>query len=152
MNVLVIEAGPLDVPEEDFISIPGLYNPLPHLYQTLDSVPQTALDDKSFLAPAGNVVGGGTVVHELLWFRSSKDEYAAWKKLGATDIDWDVLLPYFKKNENFTIPNEAFAHQANITYIADVHGYNGPIHVSYPNFAYIGSGLSQLRDTFVVFN
>jgi len=150
VNVLVIEAGPLDVPEEDFISVPGLYNSIPYLYPTLESVPQTALDDKPFLAPAGNVVGGGTVVHSLLWFRSSKEEYSAWDQLGAKNSDWDVLLPYFKKNENFTVPEEAFAHEANITYVADVHGYDGPIHVSYPNFYYEGSGLSLYLGSVVV--
>ena len=128
MNVLVIEAGPLDVPEEPDISVPGLYNPIDHVF-SLNSVPQPELDNNTFLAAAGKVVGGGSVTNSLLWFRSSRSEYSAWQQLGASDVSWDTLLPYFRKNENFTIPDQQFAQEANISYEADVHGYNGPIHV-----------------------
>ena len=128
------------MPEEASISVPGEYNPFAHLYSTLESVPQAELDDKPFLAPAGNVVGGGTVVNGLLWFRSSSEEYSAWQQLGATNVSWNALLPYFKKNENFSAPSKAFAREANISYTASVHGTNGPIDVSYLDWYYPSSG------------
>lgn len=142
MNVLVIEAGPLDK-GEDAVLIPGddSFGTGPYLYSDIFSVPQPGLDNNTFEVLSGRVVGGGSVVNSMIWIRSSANEYDAWAStLGATGWDWNNLLPFFEKSENFTAPDPAFAKQANISFEANVHGTNGPIHVSYPNFFFNSSG------------
>lgn len=96
VNVLVIETGPFDK-DEDSVLIPGAFNPVPYLWPDLISAPQTELNNRSFLVPAGRVVGGGSVVNGMVFVRAGKAEYAAWEKLGAEGWGWDGIFPYFKK-------------------------------------------------------
>ncbi|KAK3386440.1 hypothetical protein B0H63DRAFT_467790 [Podospora didyma] len=138
VSVLVIEAGPIDNNEESVL-IPGKYFPVPYLWLPLLTVPQTALNGKIFNMPAGKVVGGGSVVNAMVFVRPGKDELKDWETLGATGWDWNSLLPYYKKSENFTAPNAAFAKAANFSYIDAVHGHDGPVQASYPNFYFEGT-------------
>jgi len=96
VKVLVIEAGPFDL-GEDSVLIPGAFNPVPYLWIPLPSVPQEALNNRSFNVPLGRVVGGGSVVNAMVFARAGKGEYHDWEELGATGWDWDDLLPYFIK-------------------------------------------------------
>lgn len=139
VKVLVIEAGPFDQ-GEDVVLVPGEWE-FSRYVTTLQSVPQTALDNQSYIVPFGSAVGGGSVINLLVWLRSAKAEYDSWEKqLGDPGWTWDTLLPYFKKSENFTPPSTEFAHEGNISWIDSVHGRDGPVHVSYPNFFWEGSG------------
>ncbi|GAB1319975.1 hypothetical protein MFIFM68171_10185 [Madurella fahalii] len=139
VNVLVIEAGPFDQDEESVL-IPGAYFPVPYLWIPLPSIPQAALNGRSFNVPAGKVVGGGSVVNAMVFVRPGKAELGAWEKLGAKGWNWDSLLPYYKKSENSTAPDPDFARQANFSYVDEVHGHDGPVQVSLPNFYYPASG------------
>jgi len=65
----VVEYGPLGFGgadglsgfgEEDFILVPGLWNPGVYFWPDLLSVPQPGLLGNVFLAPVGRVVGGGS--------------------------------------------------------------------------------------------
>ena len=120
MNVLVIEAGPFDK-DEDGVLVPGAFFPVPYLWIPLPSVPQSALNGRSFNAPAGRVVGGSSVVNGMVFVRPGKDELEAWEDLGAKGWNWDALLPYYKKvgcstlllrNGNLTRPLERELHCA----------------------------------------
>ncbi|KAJ3962890.1 hypothetical protein N0V92_000326 [Colletotrichum tropicale] len=133
VNVLVIETGPFDK-DEDSVLIPGAFNPVPYLWPDLISAPQTELNNRSFLVPAGRVVGGGSVVNGMVFVRAGKAEYAAWEELGAEGWGWDGIFPYFKKSENFTAPSQEFADAANISWIDAAHGHGGPVQASYPNY------------------
>lgn len=54
----------------------------------------------------------------------------AWESLGNTNWTWASLLPYYKKSENFTVPNaEQLA--AGATYQSQHHGFEGPVGVGY---------------------
>ncbi|KAF4817340.1 Dehydrogenase xptC [Colletotrichum siamense] len=138
VNVLVIETGPFDK-DEDSVLIPGAFNPVPYLWPNLISAPQTELNNRSFLVPAGRVVGGGSVVNGMVFVRAGKAEYAAWEKLGAEGWGWDGIFPYFKKSENFTAPPQDFADAANISWIDAAHGHSGPVQASYPNYFFPGA-------------
>jgi len=139
VKVLVIEAGPFDQ-GEDNVLIPGKWD-FSRYVAILQSVPQTALNNQSYIVPFGRAVGGGSVVNWLVWLRSAKAEYDSWEtQLGDAGWSWDTLLPYFKKSETFTPPSSDYAHKGNISWIESVHGLNGPVHVSYPNFFWEGSG------------
>jgi len=92
----VLEAGPFDK-NEDSVLVPGAFFPVPYLWLSLPSVPQTALHGRSFNVPAGRVVGGGSVVNGMVFVRPGKGELRAWEDLGAKGWNWDALLPYYKK-------------------------------------------------------
>ena len=96
VKVLVIEAGPFDK-DEDSVLVPGAYFPVPYLWLPLPTVPQRALNGRSFNVPAGRVVGGGSVVNAMVFVRPGKEELDDWVTLGAKGWDWKGLLPYYKK-------------------------------------------------------
>ncbi|KAK4180905.1 putative GMC oxidoreductase [Triangularia setosa] len=111
--VLVIEAGIFDQ-DEDNILIPGqFFTPFPfqYMYLPLPSVPQTALNNRSFNVPAGKVVGGGSVLNAMVY------------------------------SENFTVPDPTYAAAANFSFDPSVHGTSGPVQASFPNFHFEGSGI-----------
>jgi choline dehydrogenase len=139
VSVLVIEAGKFDS-NEDSVLIPGAFFPVPYLWIPLPSVPQAALNGRSFNCPAGKVVGGGSVVNGMVFVRPEKGELETWSELGAKGWTWEDMLPYYKKSENFTAPEPAFERRANFSHIEEVHGYGGPVQTSFPNFFFEGSG------------
>ncbi|KAK4674869.1 hypothetical protein QC763_124480 [Podospora pseudopauciseta] len=143
VKVLVIEAGIFDQ-DEDNILIPGqFFTPFPfqYMYLPLPSVPQTALNNRSFNVPAGKVVGGGSVLNAMVYVRPGAEELDAWELLGAKGWKWNDLLPYYKKSENFTAPDPAYAAAANFSFDPSVHGTTGPVQASFPSFHFEGSGI-----------
>ncbi|KAK0712316.1 hypothetical protein B0T21DRAFT_415884 [Apiosordaria backusii] len=143
VKVLVIEAGIFDQ-DEDNILIPGqFFTPFPfqYMYLPLPSVPQTALNNRSFNVPAGKVVGGGSVLNAMVYVRPGAEELDAWELLGAKGWKWKDLLPYYKKSENFTAPDPAYAAAANFSFDPSLHGTTGPVQASFPSFHFKGSGI-----------
>ncbi|KAG8163562.1 hypothetical protein KVR01_006859 [Diaporthe batatas] len=136
--VLVVEAGPLDH-GEDAVLVPGAYNPAPYFWPMV-SVPQTALNNTVHLATCARVVGGGSTINAMIFLRGDVEDYNGWTKLSNEGWSWDSLLPYFKKSENFTAPDPAFAAAGNISWIDSVHGFGGPVQNTYPNYFFPGSG------------
>ncbi|KAJ8107527.1 hypothetical protein OPT61_g8803 [Boeremia exigua] len=139
VTVLVIEYGPLDK-GEDGVMVPGAYFPVPYLWLPLMSVPQTALDNKSYSVPCGRAVGGGSVVNAMFFHRSDASFYDTCDSLGAHGWSWKDLLPYFKKSETFQRPDLQYAAEHNITWDDAVRGSGGPVHASYAPYDYPGSG------------
>ncbi|KAI8632917.1 hypothetical protein F5Y19DRAFT_472098 [Xylariaceae sp. FL1651] len=139
VSVLVIEDGPL-ADDSDGVLVPGAWDPIPYLPKSILSEPQKFLGSRNFPVNVGRVVGGGSVVNPMVSIRASKEEYDSWSKLGAASWGWNDLLPFFKKSENFTAPDDYLRLQANVSWLDDVHGVDGPFQVSYPNHFYQGSG------------
>lgn len=75
--------------------------------------------------PRGKGVGGSALINCLLYSRGNKFDFQSWSDL-VNDSSWnyDHLLPYFKKSENFTLKNLYFPVDV------DYHGYEGPLHMS----------------------
>ncbi|KAF2744933.1 GMC oxidoreductase [Sporormia fimetaria CBS 119925] len=138
VKVLVIEYGPFDN-GEDYVLVPGAFFPVPYMWLTLLSTPQSALNDQVYGVTCARVVGGGSTINAMFFHRGSAGEYNSWEALGAEGWTWDGLLPYFKKSETFHAPDADLAEQWNVTYDASVHGSTGPIQVSYPPYDYPGS-------------
>ncbi|KAF5012139.1 hypothetical protein FDECE_1788 [Fusarium decemcellulare] len=138
INILVIEAGPFDN-GEDGVMIPGAWDAARYLWQPLITEPQIALKNRTFQADCGRVVGGGSVVNAMVFLRGGKPEFAGWEELGAKGWNWDDMLPYFRKSENFSRPSDAYAAEANISWIESAHGNEGPVQASYPNYYFPGS-------------
>jgi choline dehydrogenase-like flavoprotein len=102
-SVLVIEYGPLDH-HEAAVLVPGLLNLAQTPYSfNLTSVPQPALNNRTFGVPADAVVGGATVINGMFFDRGSAADYDAWESLGNPGWGWNDLLPYFKKVASFSL-------------------------------------------------
>ncbi|KAI1114108.1 glucose oxidase [Nemania sp. NC0429] len=81
--------------------------------------------DRIIAHPAGKALGGTTVINGLYYIRGDKANYDAWERLGNPGWNWNTLLPYFLRTENFAIPTSA-QQAARITY-SQTRGYG-----SYP--------------------
>ncbi|KAF5657072.1 GMC oxidoreductase [Fusarium heterosporum] len=144
VSVLVLEAGPLD--DARNFSIPGGLLPVPgtigsggwQKYQWgLTTEPQTYLNGQNVGVPQGKAVGGSSILNGLCWSRGSVSDYDGWERLGNKGWSWNHLLPYFKKSETFTSNVEHHdAEQLHIHPESATHGYNGSVHVSYPQYFY----------------
>lgn len=55
--------------------------------------------------PRGKVVGGSSVLNYMLYSRGHHEDYDKWARLGNTGWSYEEVLPYFKKIEDFQIPD-----------------------------------------------
>ncbi|KAK9418020.1 putative Glucose-methanol-choline oxidoreductase N-terminal domain-containing protein [Seiridium unicorne] len=162
VNVLVIEAGPLDN-GEDAVYVPGDRNTTAYQWPNMDTVPQPQLDNQTLSLWYGKVVGGGSTVNSMVFLRSANTvnsrtstdtwltectlnrgtiaDFDGWQSLGITGWSWDDMLPYYIKSENFTRPDSNFAAAENITWDDAVRGSSGPVQYTYPNYIYPANSL-----------
>ncbi|MCJ1383836.1 hypothetical protein MMC17_006950 [Xylographa soralifera] len=138
INVLCIEAGQADdyeaiieVPVYVGADIGGIYD------WDLSTVPQMQLDGAARPMPQGKALGGGSILNAMCWNRGGRDDYDAWAALGNPGWDWNGILPYFMKSETYTpVYSEQVAEEYSINYNPAVHGFSGPVQVSYPKYFY----------------
>ncbi len=83
-----------------------------------NTVPQPGLNGRRGYQPRGRALGGSSTINAMLYVRGQRQDYDHWANLGCDGWDWESVLPYFKKSEN----NERGQ--------SDLHGGNGPLHVS----------------------
>lgn len=123
---------------EDIVTIPALAGgAVGTKYDwNISYVPTKNVDDRAISIPLGKVVGGSTKLNRMVFDRGSKSDYDRWAAVGNDGWNWDALLPYFKKNEIYTPPNDFIATEYNVTYDASAHGYEGYMNVSYSPFVW----------------
>jgi choline dehydrogenase-like flavoprotein len=141
VNVLLLEAGPADV-GEDIVYIPGFIgHDIGGRYDwNLSTVPQAYLDGNARSIPQGRALGGGTLLNGMLWNRGGRADYDDWVQLGNPGWSWDDMLPYFKKSETYSpIQSSSIAEQYSTREDKSVHGYAGPVNVSFPNYTWNAS-------------
>jgi choline dehydrogenase-like flavoprotein len=85
--------------------------------------PQTELDGRRILWPAGRLVGGSSAINGMIYCRGHPASYDRWQRLNdsrpnAPAWNYEALLPYFRRSEDFE-GNESVH-----------HGRGGPIGVS----------------------
>ncbi|KAH8884815.1 alcohol oxidase [Thozetella sp. PMI_491] len=138
VNVLILEAGPLDA-SEGLITIPGLVGhgfPGPYNWN-FTTTAQTFLDNSTRPFDAGHAAGGSSILNGLVWTRGAKSDYDAWKALGNSGWGWNDLLPYFQKTETFTPSLSPGDSQTYHVYPnMSLHGSTGPLEVTYPKYIY----------------
>ncbi|RAK95104.1 GMC family oxidoreductase [Aspergillus ibericus CBS 121593] len=126
LQVLLIEAG------EDNLNNPWVYRP--GIYprnMKLDSKtasfyysrPSEWLDGRRAIVPCAHVLGGGSSINFMMYTRASASDYDDFQAKGWTT---DELLPLMKKHETY---QRACNNR-------DVHGFEGPIKVSFGNYTY----------------
>ncbi|KAJ7863956.1 hypothetical protein B0H14DRAFT_3084463 [Mycena olivaceomarginata] len=90
----------------------------------------------------GKTLGGCSSINGGMWTRGSVAQYDAWTTLfeeseAHVGWNWDGLLPYMRKSENFNPPTrDQLAKGA--TSIPAVHGSSGPVHSSFSHGMYGG--------------
>lgn len=141
VNVLLLEAGPADV-GEDIIYIPGFIgHAIGGRYDwNLSTVPQAYMDGNARSIPQGRALGGGTLLNGMLWNRGGRADYDDWVQLGNPGWSWNDMLPYFKKSETYSpVQSSDIGGQYSTREDKSVHGYAGPVNVSFPNYTWNAS-------------
>ncbi|KAK3290341.1 GMC oxidoreductase-domain-containing protein [Chaetomium fimeti] len=126
LKVLLIEAG------ENNLNNPWVFRPaifprnmkLDSKTATFyESRPSKWLSGRSAIVPAAHVLGGGSSINFMMYTRASASDYDDFQAKG-----WktEELLPLMKKHETY----QRASHNR------DTHGFEGPIKVSFGNYAY----------------
>jgi choline dehydrogenase len=101
-RVLLLEAGGKD----DWIWI---HIPVGYLY-CIDN-PRTdwrfrtqaeaGLNGRSLIYPRGRTLGGCSSINGMIYMRGQRGDYRSWVEAGNPGWDWDDVLPYFRKHEDY---------------------------------------------------
>ncbi|SFQ10320.1 GMC family oxidoreductase [Tranquillimonas alkanivorans] len=118
-KVLLIEAGGPDTSEK--ISTPMR---LIELWGTqydwgYQTVPQEHAANRQLFWPRGKTLGGSSSLNGMIYVRGNASDYDEWaREFGCEGWDYESVLPYFKKSEDFSRGADAY------------HGAGGPLHVT----------------------
>ncbi|KAJ7054069.1 alcohol oxidase [Mycena amicta] len=140
LTILVIEAG-TDQRNNTAVNEPSQWlslvgSPLSWNYTT---TPQAG--GRIISIDAGLVLGGSSSINGMQYARGTRDQYDALQKLGNKGWDWDSMLSYMKKAENFHAP-DAEQVRDGASFDPAVHGTGGPLSVAFPE-PYAGSSAFQ---------
>ncbi|KAF5359083.1 hypothetical protein D9757_013287 [Collybiopsis confluens] len=130
-SVLVVERGP-DLSDSDVINNPftpfGTPSPC---HFSMAGAPQVGSNGvRSLPLTYGSCLGGGSSINAMMGARPTFAGMGAVEALGNPGWGWDDFLPYMQRSETFTPPDPTqLAEGAN--YIAAVHGFDGPVGVSF---------------------
>lgn len=76
--------------------------------------------------PRGKVMGGSSVLNYMIYTRGNRRDYDLWSNMGNPGWSFKEVLPYFKKVENFKVPEYQDP---------EYHGTNGYLDVGHIPFA-----------------
>jgi choline dehydrogenase len=118
VKVALVEAGERDDAPE--IALPVTFT---QLFKTkfdwdFSSEPEPALGGRRIYHPRGKMLGGSSSMNAMIYIRGNPRDFDEWAELGATGWSYKEVLPYFIRSE------------ANESKSGDLHGKDGPLHVS----------------------
>jgi choline dehydrogenase len=100
-QVLLLEAGGAD-------SNPDIHLPANawRVWMTEDdwwlpTAPQKGAANRVLYLPRGKVLGGSSSLNAMIYVRGNRADYDHWAYLGNAGWDYESVLPYFKKSENY---------------------------------------------------
>lgn len=119
-TVLLLEAGGTD--RRANVLIPG-YSMLkayghPEIDWRYTSEPDPTRNGRTDYMPRGKVLGGTTSINAMSFVRGNPEDFDDWATLGCKGWDFNSVLPYFKKSENYEGGTSEF------------RGVGGPLNVS----------------------
>jgi choline dehydrogenase len=101
VRVLLLEAGPRDWN-------PMIHMPTGEIFMVGSSVdwqfrsePEPRLGNYQVPLPRGKVLGGSSSINGQVYCRGHHRDYDEWRQLGNQGWDWESVLPYFRKAENW---------------------------------------------------
>ncbi|KAI8722726.1 GMC-OxRdtase-N domain-containing protein [Fusarium sp. LHS14.1] len=119
LSILVIEGGP------DNRGIQNIENPVfypDHLLPTSEATifykanKAEQLAGRECIVPSGGVLGGGSSINFLMYTRAQRSDFDSWNTPGWSG---EEMLPFLKKFETYHGKGNP-----------ELHGFDGPIHVS----------------------
>ncbi|KAA0201641.1 hypothetical protein HAZT_HAZT004711, partial [Hyalella azteca] len=125
-EVLVLEAGGQPPPESKVpgLSSYGLLSESKYNYDYKVVTQRHALlnyVNQGNFYPRGKVIGGTSTINFMVYFRGNRKDYDRWAGMGNTGWDYDSVLPFFKKIENYK--------GKHAKKYAKYHGRTGPLSV-----------------------
>lgn len=130
--MLVVERGDFD--DKPSASVPGLVTAVDaSVIMRVPSTPNEKLNNSTFSVAAAAVVGGGSVVNGMSYYRGSEADYDGWEALGNPGWGWDGFYPYFLKSTRFIPPTPEAIKEFNISWEPLAYG-NGPLPLHIPSF------------------
>ncbi|HEX3954479.1 MAG TPA: GMC family oxidoreductase N-terminal domain-containing protein [Stellaceae bacterium] len=115
-RVILIEAGGRDT--NPLIHIPaGYVKLLDHKTLTWGFMaePDPGVNNRSILYPRGKVLGGSSSINGMIYVRGQPEDFDHWGQLGNRGWNWEGVLPFFKRAENWEGGED------------DFHGSEGPL-------------------------
>ncbi|HEY9312265.1 GMC family oxidoreductase [Williamsia sp.] len=102
VTVLLVESGPSHVGLREIDEPAGWASLLSgdhdwgHTYAA-----NPDLDGRVVPIPRGRVLGGSSSINAMLWYRGHPRDYDTWEDNGAPGWNWEAMLPYFRRCENW---------------------------------------------------
>ncbi|KAI1854094.1 hypothetical protein JX266_001235 [Neoarthrinium moseri] len=102
------------------------------------TTPQPGANNASLHYPRGKMLGGCSARNFMIYQRASIGSYQRWADaVGDNSYTWDNFLPYFEKSTAYSPPNNNLRLQnATPEYDSSVSGMDGPVSITFPNWAY----------------
>jgi len=126
LQVLLIEGGENNL-NNPWVYRPGIYPRNMKLDSKTASFyysrPSEWLDGRRAVVPCAHILGGGSSINFMMYTRASASDYDDFKTKGWTTKE---LIPLMKKHETY---QRACNNR-------DIHGFEGPIKVSFGNYTY----------------
>ncbi len=110
-KVLLLEAGPrdddADIHNVELTSLFAVWSK-PQFDWGLSTVEEPGLDGRRMPLQQGKVAGGGSSVHGRIFIRGHRRDFDHWNYMGNENWDFESVLPYFKKSEDYMGPRSEF--------------------------------------------
>ena len=110
-KVLLLEAGPRDDdPDIHNVALTSLFSvwQKPQFDWGLSTVEEPGLDGRRMPLQQGKVAGGGSSVHGRIFIRGHRRDLDHWNYMGNENWDFESVLPYFKRCEDYTGPRSEY--------------------------------------------
>lgn len=101
-TVLLLEAGGAD--RNRFFHIPAGFVKMlgrPDSDWGHVSLPEPALGERVLPHFKGKVLGGSSSINGLIYVRGHRADFDGWAQAGCTGWDWDSVLPYYLRSEDY---------------------------------------------------
>ncbi|RDL35001.1 Uncharacterized protein BP5553_06932 [Venustampulla echinocandica] len=92
----------------------------------------------------GKALGGTSTINGMTYIRAEKAQIDSWGIIGNRGWNWESLLPYYEKSEQFVVPTVAQT-EAGASYVPSDHGEKGLLKVGYSYGLLNGSFVDEVE-------